>query len=393
MRFLSTLLCSLSLLLPLTTWAEEGEEACAPLPESAPRISKALDEPVGAEGATVLLVLPRTALDGLDDPSSIFAEGVTIVDSFWSPILCASISRVRGPAGLRAGSLVPGLPEGGTVTPDDTYSTSAAIAEDALSGPDPYRPLQYALDDLDLDEARTISAGAGARIAVLDSAPETDHPDLARVEIVTQIVPNGPAHHGTMVAGILSAKPDNRFGIAGIAPEADILAIPVCIAGPPNRSDACALFDVVRGLDAAWERRAHIVNLSLAGPTNPLLQAATDRLDSLGVSLVAAVGNDSSEEALYPAAYTSVIGVGATGREGAPYPEGNRGPGLDSPHPASTSSPPLRAAGSPSQTERAWPPSMCRAFSHCSHQPQAISRKRAEPFCWKPIAIRRPAAR
>ncbi|MBW2244270.1 MAG: S8 family serine peptidase [Deltaproteobacteria bacterium] len=329
MRFLPTLLCSLSLLLPLTTWAGEEEEACAPLPEAAPRISQALEEPVGTEGATALLVLPRAALDGLDDPSLILAEGVTIVDSYWSPVLCASISRVRGPAGLRAGSLVPGLPEGGTVTPDDTYFTSAAVAEDAMSGPDPYRPLQYALDELELDAARLVTAGAGARIAVLDSAPETGHPDLGRVEIVAQIVPAGPAHHGTMIAGILSAKPENRFGIAGVAPEADVLAIPVCVAGPPERGDACALYDVLRGLDAAWERRAHIVNLSLAGPTNPLLQGATDRLDRLGVTLVAAVGNDSSEEALYPAAYASVIGVGATGRNRAPYPEGNRGPGLE----------------------------------------------------------------
>ncbi|MCP3985694.1 MAG: S8 family serine peptidase [bacterium] len=359
MRSLFALICSLSLLLqPTAAAGEEGEE-CAPLPEAAPRISKALEEPAGPHGATALIVLPRTALVGLEDPSSIFAEGVSIVDSFWSPVLCASISRVRGPAGLRASSLVPGLPSSGTVVPDDTYFTNAAATGDAVSGPDPYRPLQYAHDELGVDEAHRVSTGAGTRIAVLDSAPETTHPDLAGVEIVARIVSEGPGQHGTMIAGILSAIPDNNFGIAGIAPQANVLAIAVCVPSSrvtdspiphplnpdspvpqpvipgspvsisPERGDACALFDVLRGLDVAWDQRAQIVNISLAGPTNPLLQGATDQLDRLGVTLVAAVGNDSGREALYPAAYSSVIGVGATGRDGAPFPEGNQGPGLE----------------------------------------------------------------
>ena len=333
MRLLLILLSALSLLLSPTAWASEDEEPCEPLPEAAPRIREALEEPAGPGGATVLLVLPRAALDSLDEPSSILAEGVSIVESFWSPVLCASISRLRGPAGLRAGSLVPGLPDSGSLVPDDTYFTNAdAILdteEEAARGPDPYRPLQYALDELGIDAARPVSAGAGTRIAVLDSAPDTKHPDLVGIKIAAQIVPQGPAHHGTMIAGILGARPDNQFGITGIAPEAAVMAIPVCVPGPPERGDACALFDVLRGLDAAWELRAHVVNLSLAGPTNPLLQAATDRLDRLGVTLIAAAGNDAGSGALYPAAYSSVIGVGATGRNGAPYPEGNRGPGLE----------------------------------------------------------------
>lgn len=334
------LLSALSLLLPSAARAEEDAaqadedtQVCAPLPEAAPRIREALAAPAGPAGATVLLVLPRTGLSDLDEPSSILAEGVSIVESFWSPVLCASISRLRGPPGLPAGSLVPGLPDSGSVVPDDTYFTSASVPgaeeEDSLHGPDPYRPLQYALDELGVDAARPVSTGAGTRIAILDSTPDTTHPDLARVEIAARIVDERPAQHGTMVAGILAAEPDNRVGIRGVAPDARVMAIPVCVPDPSERGDACALYDVLRGLDAAWELRAHVVNLSLAGPTNPLLQAAVDRLDQLGVTLIAAAGNDGGSGALYPAAYSSVIGVGATGRGGAPYPAGNVGPGLE----------------------------------------------------------------
>ncbi len=344
MRLLLTLPLALGLLLaPSRAPGASDEAECAPLPEAAPRVSAALEAPAGPPGASALWVLPKVALEALDEPDAPLAAGVVIEDSYWSPILCASVVRLRGPAGASPGSLLATVPKGSMLVPDDTYFTSAASnegsvtsappgeasVEDAMSGPDPYRPLQFALDELGVDAARAVSSGAGTRIALLDSEPEVGHRDLRRVAIPARSVPPGVAHHGTMVAGILAAEADNRFGIAGVAPEAELLAIPVCVPGSPERGDACALFDVLRGLDAAWEQRAHVINLSLAGPSNPLLQGAADRLDGFGVTLVAAAGNDGTTDPLYPAAYPSVIGVGASGRGGTAYAQGNRGPGLE----------------------------------------------------------------
>jgi subtilisin family serine protease len=82
-------------------------------------------------------------------------------------------------------------------------------------------------------------------------------------------------------------------------------------------------------VDVAWEARAQLVNVSLVGPANPLLRRAMDRLDQLGVVVVAAVGNEGTEEPRYPAAYPSVIGVGAVDRNGALYARGNRGPAVE----------------------------------------------------------------
>ncbi|MAE94915.1 MAG: hypothetical protein CL910_09675 [Deltaproteobacteria bacterium] len=328
------------LLLSALAHGEEELEGCAPLPEASPRITQQLaNPPEPGDARAALMLLPKAALAQLGSPSEILADGVEIVSSYWSPVLCASVTRVRGPADMAPVQWAPGLPESGTLVPDDTYHTGATAAargpeagtaaEDAAAVPDPYRPLQFALDELGVDASLPVTRGGGTRIAVLDSTPQLDHPDLGTVEIAARFVPEEPARHGTLVTGILAARPGNGFGIVGLVPEASVLAIPVCQPGPDRseRGDVCALFDVLQGLDVAWTRRVHIVNLSLAGPSNPLLQGATDRLEGLGVTLVAAAGNDGGEEALYPAAYASVIGVGATGRGGKAFAQGNRGPG------------------------------------------------------------------
>lgn len=360
-RFLIVLLMGL----PGIALAQEPEardldaEDCGPIPEATPRIREALAAPAG-EGASAVLVLPKAALAQVGSAKELLGDGVEVLSSVWSPLLCSSISRIRGPANVAPASWVPGLPEGGSLVTDDRYFTGATTAappatEPAPPGPqtapdpptvgdgagsapeadtigaDPYRPLQYALDELEIEASRIVTRGAGTRIAVLDSTPQIDHPDLGPIEIRQRFVPPGASLHGTLITGLLAARPDNGVGIVGMVPDAQVIPIPVCRPTEPTTplGDECALFDVLQGLDAAWERRAHIVNLSLAGPSNPLLESAMTRLSALGVSLVAAAGNDGSEEALYPAAYPTVIGVGATGRGGVAYARGNRGPGTE----------------------------------------------------------------
>jgi hypothetical protein len=289
----------------------------------------ASEEPLPGEA---LLAFPKRP-DGTLATDFELGPGVRIAESYWSPVLCATVARIVGPSGASLAQLVPRVPTGGTVAPHDRYRTAGVTIRPApelpatQGEPDPYRNLQYGLDRVGAEAAWRVSRGAGVRVALLDSAPETAHRDLAGVQV--SAVPGGPASaaatHGTLMAGVLRAVVRNGYGIAGLAPAAEVVAIPVCRPAGAAASDECGLYDMLRGVDRAFDERAAVVNLSLVGPPNPLLERAMDRLEKLGSLVVAAAGNEGTSEPRYPAAYPSVIGVGAIGADGTPYARGNRG--------------------------------------------------------------------
>jgi hypothetical protein len=278
-----------------------------------------------------LLALPQKP-DGSVPKDFELVPGARVVESFFSPVLCAAVVRIAGPALGSPASLVSRVPDTAVAVPHHLYRTAAAVVRSVVGAPaaggsDPYRPLQWGLDDLGVDAARGEGNGRGVRVAIVDSAPEIAHPELLRVRV--REIPGGPltaaAPHGTLVAGVVAAAEANGIGIAGVAPAVDAVAIPACAPEGEVASDVCRLYDALRGIDLAWEERAAIVNLSIVGPNNPLLERAMERLEELGVLVVAAAGNEGTGDARYPAAYATVIGVGALDRAGRPYVRSNRG--------------------------------------------------------------------
>lgn len=290
-----------------------------------PIVSLAEGRDAGVEqqaGGEALLVLPKRP-DGTLAHGYRLAPGARIVDSFWSPVLCATIARVVGDPLSDPYDLVSNLPSDAAVAPNHVYTSAADRVQPA---PDSYRGLQHSLDQLGVDAARSVSTGAGVRVAVLDSAPETNHPDLPPVRVAK--IDGGPHDvgvHGTLTTGVIAAIANNGFGIAGVAPSAVVIAIPVCTPLGATPRDSCGLFDLLRGLDLAWKERAQVLNVSLVGPANPLLERAVNRLDDLGAIVVAAAGNEGVDEARYPAAYPSAVGVGAIDAKGARYEHSNGG--------------------------------------------------------------------
>jgi thermitase len=244
-------------------------------------------------------------------------------------VICSTVVRVVGPPGLDYSELVRGLPETALLVPNPVYVTAVDAVRAAA---DPYRSFQYALDLAGVERARPLTNGRGVRVALLDSAPQSNHRDLGAVRILDLLdgrEPPTPALHGSLMAGVVGAIEGNGFGIAGVAPGVEILAIPVCRGDAYGTADACDLFDLLVGVDMAWENGAQIVNLSLVGPPNPLLSNAMDRLEALGILVVAAAGNEGTSDPRFPAAYASVIGVGAVDRDGKLYARGNQGVSVD----------------------------------------------------------------
>jgi len=126
--------------------------------------------------------------------------------------------------------------------------------------------------------------------------------------------PNPPRDefsHGTFVAGCAAASTDNGVGIPAIGFNCKIMAVRAS-SNTFNES----ITDGYEGVDYAISAGATIINMSWGGGgfsrvQQNLMNAAHNR----GIILVAASGNDNSDQIQYPAGYEHVISVGATNRD------------------------------------------------------------------------------
>jgi Subtilase family len=161
-----------------------------------------------------------------------------------------------------------------------------------------------------------------AKIGLVDAGVDAQHPMLRDVSVVTR--PFGaasakPEQHGTAVAS----------RIAEAAPGASILAANVFTRLPDGQEIASA-DAIARGLDWLAQMNVPVINLSLAGPPNPILEAMSARLVAKGHVLVAAVGNEGPQAPpQYPAAYDNVVGVTAVDAKYRVYLYANQGAYVD----------------------------------------------------------------
>jgi len=146
-------------------------------------------------------------------------------------------------------------------------------------------------------------------------------------------------YHGTHVAGIAAACSDNRIGISGVDPSAQLLPIRVFDdRGNGTLAQVLVASRWAAGLSVPGmptnPHPADIINLSLGAggacsdtphPVASVLAAVA----ATGTILVAAAGNTGASSALTPANCPSVISVGAVGPSGQVASYSNRGPAVD----------------------------------------------------------------
>jgi len=178
--------------------------------------------------------------------------------------------------------------------------------------------LDYSRKILKMSEAWSLSEGSNAvTIAVIDTGVDYTHPDLQE-----NMVSHGynfitgkddamdDQGHGTHCAGIAAAEL-NHLGIAGVAPRARIL--PVKFMDANGDGD---ITGAVKAIDYAVAQGANILSLSWGGPGfSQFLADAIARAIKAGVLVVAAAGNESSNNSTlpkYPADFAGVIAVAST---------------------------------------------------------------------------------
>lgn len=160
----------------------------------------------------------------------------------------------------------------------------------------------------------TLGAGSRVRVAVIDTAIDSNHTALQGKTVQgynfvnnttnTQSTGAGVDWHGTASTGrVLDGSGDANV---------EIMPVTVLSAGGSG-----TWANVIKGINYAVDNGAQIINMSLGGTGySPLLQEAIDRAVSKGVVVVAASGNTGQDMPFYPAAYRGVISVAATNEAG-----------------------------------------------------------------------------
>ena len=111
------------------------------------------------------------------------------------------------------------------------------------------------------------------------------------------------------MAGTTAQSTNNNLGVAGVAPNVCLMPVKVL-----NQNGSGTYADVANGIIFAADQGADVINLSLGGSSPSVaLENAVAYAYNQGVTIVAAMGNDSTNTTAYPAAYDNyVIAVGAT---------------------------------------------------------------------------------
>jgi subtilisin family serine protease len=200
-----------------------------------------------------------------------------------------------------------------TVNPPSTTTTVEAQARFN----DPYVGLQTGFRSIAAGHAQRWSSGANVSVALIDTGVDARHPDLAgRVAEQRDFVGSGEPgrdRHGTEVAGIIAAVANNRVGIVGIAPSVELHSYRACWPLEDDASRAhCNSFTLAQALAEAIRTKARIINLSLGGPHDPLLEKLLERAIAQGAIVIGAVAADASAQG-FPIRTRGVIAVDSSG--------------------------------------------------------------------------------
>jgi serine protease len=184
----------------------------------------------------------------------------------------------------------------------------------------------WGLEAVKAEQAWNVNGkGDGARVMVLDTGVDRDHPALANQFVEAQDFTGSSGlpydyfdevGHGTHVAGTILGEN------VGVAPEAELFVGKVC------STQGCPSFAIAQGVNWAIEQKVDVVNMSLGGPfpSNAYVYEAAEKADVL---IVAASGNDGKNGISYPAGHPTTFAVGAINQNFEKADFSQWGKGLD----------------------------------------------------------------
>ena len=255
--------------------------------------------------------------------------GLKVVDDWPMPALGVDCFVMQAPDPAPLARLIEQLSADARVESAQAVNMFSVLAHN-----DPLYSLQPSATEWHLSDLHKITTGKRVRVAIVDTGVELDHPDLSGQIVSAKNLVDGRADvaeaHGTAVAGIIAARPDNGVGIAGIAPGATFFAFRACWESPGRGPQAtCSSFTLAKALQSALEENVQVINLSVGGPQDRLLERLLDAALFRGITVVGAA-DPKQRDGGFPASHRGVLAIASEGVQDSPA-EFLMAPGRDIP--------------------------------------------------------------
>jgi subtilisin family serine protease len=255
-------------------------------------------------------------------------HGLSLVDDWPMPVLGLDCYVMRYPDTASAERIIAALARDPQVEWAQPVASFSGMAADAgkpaapADGGDALYPVQPAGRYWHVAELHRYTTGRDIKVAVVDSGIDASHPDLqGQLAVNANFVDSAatPAeNHGTAVAGIIAARAGNG-GILGVAPQARLMGLRACWQ-QPDLATRCNSFTLSKAINYAILNGARVINLSLSGPPDRLLDRLLDVALERGIGVVGAVDAKAGGPA-FPTSHRGVLAVAAqaaAGRAQAP---------------------------------------------------------------------------
>lgn len=234
-----------------------------------------------------------------------------------------------------------GLVASGLVAPTGTPAAHAE-ARECTEGQTRFVPdAPPALARLGATQSWPLSTGKGVVVAVVDSGVSANNVHFPRGSVLPgRSFVGGAATtdengHGTALAGIIAARDiGEKSGVIGVAKDSQILPVKIT-GGEGGDEEQQRSANLAKGIAYAVSARADVINLSLSTTSNrPDVRAAIASAVKAGIVVVASGGNreqsaETKDGLRFPAGYTGVIGVAATGPNDVVSENSIHGPQVD----------------------------------------------------------------
>jgi subtilisin family serine protease len=262
-------------------------------------------------------------------------HGLTLMDDWPMPVLGLDCYVMRYPDNQTAEGIIALLAGDPQVEWAQPVARFSGMAQEPTPPPspaaagaaDPLYPVQPAARYWHVAELHRFTTGRQIKVAVIDSGIDAAHPDLqGQLDINSNFVDAGPTpaeSHGTAVAGIIAARAGNG-GMVGVAPQARLMGLRACWQ-LPDQATRCNSFTLGKAINYAILNGAKVINLSLSGPPDRLLDRLLDVALERGIGVVGAI-DARAAGAAFPASHPGVLAVASQGRRsngaaGAALPE------------------------------------------------------------------------